>query len=328
MGKQFSVAQALFVAALLALALQPARAQTTPTVRNLDFKILAVQPRTISLPNSPGFAPAPAGFVNTEFCIQGGTNTIASLSAQRACRFIGSVLCLDPGADGSFRSFAGGGTPGTDPSITAIRLIKTVPRVERCPDKWPGEQFTQTGIAQIRTFFPLKYSPPGTTITLEVEFASMTRTTVPVAVETRLNRFNFEVVTRPETLSWLVEALHCTPLGVCEVPCLTDEALFQTLMTQANAVAANARDPQMAGDALNTLEAEVMRNSLVGNRIFSVDAQGKLTPCAIFGGMLPSNNTVGPYKFGIADTVENPCGCRLLADIASLRRQLTGAAEQ
>jgi hypothetical protein len=149
-----------------------------------------------------------------------------------------------------------------------------------------------------------------------------------VAVETRLNRFNFEVVTRPETLSWLVEALHCTPLGVCEVPCLTDEALFQTLMTQANAVAANARDPQMAGDALNTLEAEVMRNSLVGNRIFSVDAQGKLTPCAIFGGMLPSNNTVGPYKFGIADTVENPCGCRLLADIASLRRQLTGAAEQ
>jgi hypothetical protein len=322
MGKQLWVAPAL-----LALALQPARAQTTPTVRNLDFKILHAQPATLSRPNSPGFAPAPAGFLNTDFCIQGGADRIASLAARRSCRFVGAVLCLDPGPGGNFLNFAGGGPAGTDPAIQAIRLIKRVPRVDRCPDRYPGAEFTQTGIAEIRTFFPLKYSPPGTVITLEVEFNSMTRTTTPRPVGSGVNRFNFELVTRPETLSWVVESLHCSPLGVCEVPCLADETVFQTLVTQANTVAANAGNPAMAEEALTMFEAELTRNLLMQLRVWSVDDQGRLNPCAIFGGELPSNNTVAHFQLAVVDTVENPCACKLLADVAFLKRELAAAPE-
>ena len=47
------------------------------------------------------------------------------------------------------------------------------------------------------------------------------------------NSFNFTVSITPDTLSWVVQALHNEPLGVCDVPCITDEGLFVQLITLA-----------------------------------------------------------------------------------------------
>jgi hypothetical protein len=200
--------------------------------------------------------------------------------------------------------------------------------VGKCPDTFPGGTFVQTGNTGIRTFFPLKFTPCDTVFTLEVEFGSVDSSVPRNIVDVRVNRFNYKVVVRPETLSWVVEALHCEPLGVCEVPCITDEDLFQTLVTQANAVASAVGDLQALNNALDTFEATVVRNCAFRFQMFDGDERGKLLPCAIFGERLPSNSTVGEFGFGLVDTLENPCCCKLIDDVAALKRDLIGAGPQ
>src|SRR5262249_50446621 len=152
----------------------------------------------------------------------------------------------------------------------------------------------------------------------------LTRTVPRVVKDVRVNRFNFKVVVRPETLEWVVDALHCEPLGVCEVPCISDEGLFQTLLTQARAVAAAGTDAQKPNTALDTFEATVVKNCTFQREVFQVDDKGNLLPCALFAGQLPSNNTVADLGFGIVDTIENPCCCKLIADVVCLKKQLIG----
>jgi hypothetical protein len=313
------------VAALMLLALQPARAQSkSPTVTTFNFKILQTQPCNPARADQVGFVPLPSGILNTDRCVVGGTDTMSSMGTKPACRFVGGVLCLDPGANGDFASFTGGGPAGTVVAIQGIKLIKTVPRVPKCPDLWPGQTFVQTGNTGIRTFFPLKFTPCDTTFTLQIEFGSVDRTVPRNVVDVRVNQFVFTVTVTPDTLAWVVDALHCEPLGVCEVPCITDEALFQTLTNQAGTIASSTGDLLKLNNALDTFEATVVANCLFQLRVFSFSDKGQLNPCAIFNGTLPSNSTTGAFGFGIVDTVENPCCCKLIADIRCLKNSLIG----
>ncbi len=309
------------VAALALLALQPARAQSkSPTVTEFNFEVL--QAKFCSFKRSLFSPQLPAGVTWTGCCIKGAPGGIDF--GGLACRFVGNVLCLDPGPKGDFASFALGGPPGTDPVVQGIKLIKTEPLVAKCPDTFPGGTFVQTGNTGIRTFFPLKFTPCNTVFSLEIEFASVDPSVPRNPVDVRVNRFNYKVVVRPETLEWVVGALHCEPLGVCEVPCITDETVFQTLVTQAQAVASAVGDVQKLNTALDTFEATVVKNCTFQQQVFTVDDKGNLLPCSIFAGQLPSNNTVGPFGFGIVDTIENPCCCKLVADIICLKDELIG----
>jgi hypothetical protein len=320
------------VAALILLALQPARAQSkSPTITTFNFNILQAQPCNPNRADLVGFVPLPSGILNTDFCVVGGATAMAAIGTKPACRFVGSVLCLDAGPNGDFASFTGGGPAGTTPVVQGVKLIKTVPLVAKCPDTFPGATFIQTGNTGIRTFFPLKFTPCDTVFTLEIEFACVTPPDRAIPVDVRVNRFNFKVVVRPDTLEWVVDALHCEPLGVCEVPCISDEGLFQTLLTQARAIAtaaSNAASDQTKVPALNTaldtFEATVVKNCTFQQQVFQVDDKGNLLPCAIFAGTLPSNNTIADFGFGIVDTLENPCCCKLITDVFCLKGQLIG----
>jgi hypothetical protein len=185
----------------------------------------------------------------------------------------------------------------------------------------------QTANTGIRTFFPLKFSPCDTKFSLQIEIGCVTRVAPRHVTQVRVNEFIFQVSVRPETLAWVVEALHCEPLGVCEVPCITDEALFQTLLTQAGTIAANAGDAAKIRDlntALDTFEATVVKNCIFFNAVFTFDRDGTLHACDIFDGKLPGNATIGPFAFGIVDTIENPCCCKLVSDIICLKNELIG----
>jgi hypothetical protein len=188
----------------------------------------------------------PAGITNAGFCLGGPSkgNNVTELLDFPACRFVGSVLCLDPGPNGDFASFLTDCPAGTVPVIQGVKLRKIEPRVAKCPDVFPGVDFTQTGLTGIRTWWPIKFTPCDTIFRLDLEIGCVgpvskgsNRTGV---VQVRLNRFNFKVTVRPETLRWVIEALHCEPLGVCEVPCITDEAFFARLLEQADKIAATA----------------------------------------------------------------------------------------
>jgi len=290
-----------------------------PVETEFSFEMTQARPVTFKRTATPAL---PSGITWTGCCITGdGRGDIVHTNL--ACRFVGAVFCIDPGADGKFGSFAFGGAADTDKVVRAVRLVRTQPLVERVPQLWPGGRFVQIGEGNIRTFFPLKYQPCDTVFSLEVEFDSVTRDASRRLVEVRLNRFNYRVSIRPETLEWVVDALHCDPLGLCEVPCITDEDVYRTLIRQARDIAtAQGRDAALA--ALDAFDMTVTRACLFGQQVFQVDDQGNLLPCAIFAGRLPGNKTMEEFGFGIVDTVENPCCSKLISDIACLRRQIGG----
>jgi hypothetical protein len=287
-----------------------------------------------TIPVSATSAGLPSGVLGTARCIV-GTATGVTQGTFEHIRFVGNILCLDPGSDGQFRSFAGNCPTDTDVVIQGVKLIKVVPRIPKCPDVYPGATYVQTGtndprapVPGIRTWFPLKHSPPGTTFTLEVEYACVNRPPARGIREVRLNRFIFTLAITPDTLSWVVHALHNEPLGVCEVPCITDEGLFDLLLRQSdairNAAAGGAATIRALNTALDVMEATIVARCGFVLSAWHQRADGTIIPCSLFLGELPGNFTIGRYGFGIYDTIENPCCCKLIADLYDLKLRLIG----
>jgi hypothetical protein len=321
-----------------------------PDIIKTERTIEVLQVTPVSPTMSTGKTPLfPPGITNAGFCLGGPSkgNNVTEETNFPACRFVGTVLCLDPGPNGDFASFLTDCPLGTVPVIQGVKLRKVEPLVRKCPDVFPGLDFTQTGVSGIRTWWPIKFTPCDTTFTLDLEIGCVgpvskgsNRTGV---VQVRLNRFIFKVTVRPETLRWVIEALHCEPLGVCEVPCITDEAFFARLLSQADLIAADAAAAFAAGgniasnmtalhslnDDLDRTESLIVKFCFFTLTSFSVDEKtGALIPCVLFDskfpGFIPGNKTIGDFGFGIIDTVENPCCCKLITDIACLKRNLIG----
>jgi hypothetical protein len=341
--------------------------------QEFNFEILQVQQcveptadvaSLLNDPKDPGgtvndVLPLPSGLTPNNWCLRGNNagGLIPDL-AFPACRFVGGVLCLDPGPNSDFASLATGcptfeGQP-TDVVIQGIKLRKVEPRFPKCPDIYPGIDFTQTGVSGIRTFWALKYTPCNTVFTLDLEYGCVSRTFPRRIVQVRTNRYNFKVVARPETLRWVLEALHCQPLGTCEVPCITDEGLFARLLLQSDTIAEKATAAKLGGsasilalnDALDTMEATVVRYAFFTQATWAFSEKtGALMPCAIFErldsspttntgtigggaatvpGFIPGNKTIDQFGFGIVDTFEHPCVCKLLSDIVCIKADLIG----
>jgi len=291
-----------------------------------------------------GVAAFPPGITNAGFCLggplAGTTGGVVELTQFPACRFVGGVLCLDPGPNGNFESFLSDCPAGSVPAIQGVKLRKIEPRIPKCPDTYPGIDFTQTGISGIRTFWALKYTPCDTIFRLDIELGCVRKDAEgrERVHEVRVNRFNFKVTVVPTTFRWVVEALHCQPLGLCEVPCITDEGLFQRLLLQADliknqglgALAGSQSDLRALNDTLDRTEALIVKFCLFTFAAWGADDKtGALNPCSIFEakggpGFIPGNRTIEKFGFGIVDTLENPCCCKLIADIYCLKGNIIG----
>jgi hypothetical protein len=295
-----------------------------------------------------GVANLPSGITDAAFCLggplAGTTGGVVELTEFPACRFVGGVLCLDPGPNGNFESFLSDCPAGTVPAIQGVKLRKVEPRIPKCPDTYPGVDFVQTGISGIRTFWALKYTPCDTTFTLDLEIGCVGKDANgrDRVQQVRVNRFIFKVTARPETLRWVVEALHCQPLGLCEIPCITDEGLFARLLSQSDlirdaGIAATrpvGSEGQQAGlralnDLLDRTEQLIVRYCLFTFSTWDVDDKGAVKPCAIFEekggiGFIPGNKTIEQFGFGIVDTLEHPCCCKLISDIYCIKGNIIG----
>jgi hypothetical protein len=284
-------------------------------------------------------------------------------------RYVGNVLCIDPGPNGDFQSFlcAADCPPDSVPVLQGVTLRKIEPLVPKCPDVYPGHDLMLTPQnGGIRTWFPLKHTPPGTEFLLSFEVALVRPsgfTTRQVPFEVRIRNYHLRVTVTPDTLAWVVHALHNEPLGVCEVPCITDEGLFDLLLRQADTIrgkgvpvaaalrridlareSGSTTDLRAAQTALNDLQStvvelntalDVMEATIAARTLFMVSvwrteqgAGGALTrvvPCALFpNDGLWGNFTVADFGWGIVDTLENPCACKLIADLYYLKQQLIG----
>jgi hypothetical protein len=357
MTKQFTAILALTMfttSAFAQISLPSSKRGDLPTVPDLirserTINILQVQqvvPAAL-LGGGKGTVPMPSGVTDAAFCLAGplvGKDGIAGSAVTPlldfpACRFVGGVLCLDPGPNGDFESFLVDCPIGTTPAIQGVKLRKVEPRIPKCPDTYPGLDFTQTGVSGIRTFWPLKYTPCDTTFTLDLELGCVGRDAQGRirVLQVRVNRYIFKVVARADTFRWVIEALHCQPLALTEVPCITDEALFARLLSQADLIAAAARDAATGNqsrlrdlnDLLDRTEDLIVRYCLFTFATWGEDGKGGLDPVTIFDekggpGFIPGNKTIEKFGFGIVDTIEHPCCCKLIADIYCIKGALIG----
>jgi hypothetical protein len=277
----------------------------------------------------------PSGIIDTSFCLDGPLGKTGAVTPTiPACRFVGGVLCIDPGPNSDFANWFVDGPANTTPVLQGVKLRKIEPRVPKCPDIYPGLDFTQTGNNPgVRTFWALKFTPCNTTFRLDLEVGFVSNTFPRHMVQIRQLRWNFNVRVRPETLRYVVEALHCQPLGTCEVPCITDEGLFQVLLNQSDAIrdsAAKAKAGDQGqllalNDNLDRMEATIVRYCMFTDAVWQIDDKtGALIPCAIFNGVVPGNKTIDTFLFGIVDTFEHPCCCKLIADLHCLKTDLIG----
>jgi hypothetical protein len=313
--------------------------------------IVALQPTpTTACPRSPVQGSTPTVTIFPEVQIPQATAVTADVhcfvgtrngavpGTDTPVQFVGNVLCLDPGPSGDFATFAQNCPSGSSPVIQSVQLTKIEPQIPKCPDTFPGGTFVQTPASTgIRTWWTLKHTPCDTIFRLEVTFACVTglgtqqRSQI---VEVRTNVFTFRVIISPRNLSWIIQALHNEPLGLCEVPCITDEGLFNTLLSLARTIrlAADAGPSQIVqlNQALDQFEATVVANCslLISAARVDTDQRGNITrilPCGnAFPNGPPGNFTIGSRGFGIIDTLENPCCCKLIADIFCLKRDLIG----
>jgi hypothetical protein len=253
------------------------------------------------------------------------------------------VFCLGPTVN--FRLDVNAFTtcrPGYgSPYVQSVRLIKTIPGSQKVPFCYPPAQYFQFGPSGIRTWWALKYTQPGTTFTLEVTTRCLNNNNRIPIPEIHIDRWIWEVSVDTGTLGMVVDMLHSSALSTMEFPCIADELVYQQL-----------RDLTVALHAADTLETGVQRINDVENVIFAIEGF-VLTQC-VYGdyvapsfargtegfaqppGNLPSGTNWAPSQFmgslsgdptiqgGILDTTENPCCCKLIADVEFLFNVLTG----
>jgi hypothetical protein len=200
----------------------------------------------------------------------------------------------------------------TQPFVQSYRLIKNVPGSGKCPTTFAPRTFYQFG-GGVRTWWTLIYTQPGTTFTLELTVRCLTANGQPTL---HIDVWKWEVVVTFQSLRAVIDVLHTNTIGTTEVPCIASEDMFAALKDSVDLIedAINAAVPDVvtAQDELFRMEALIISFT---SFVDCFDAE------AVFSQAFPPSNDIqlGDNGFtGIIDTVENPCACKLLADLEAL----------
>jgi len=208
------------------------------------------------------------------------------------------VLSIVPGTNWS--NFIGAAQAQVAYTIKNVVLQKQTPSIIQCADVFPAKLISQQGTPNIRLWWPLMYEVPGTTWTLTILYG----TGVPYdddgpgpnpAGYVHTEVWQWQVDATLDSLQSLMALFHELPFGLDEVPLISDEVLYPILQAKIDAVkaAVEAQDAVTAGLVLGDFEMEVMDACI---------ATSPMSPCP-----------TGPGT-GIANSLENPACCKLMAD--------------
>jgi hypothetical protein len=223
-------------------------------------------------------------------------------------------------------------------AVQAVNMSKIVPGSFKCdafgmPVVDPNTGATSPAQTMfmdsnhLRTWWTLRYTQPGTKFILDVVVVC---NRIGGGVSLHIDRWVWIVVADVRTFPFLVDLLHQDAVGTLEIPCILAEDVVSTIRTIfANFSAAVGRgDRNGIFQNLVDLEAYIALNCVlldvvVPESLFPgplVDGQPTYQPPGnqalidtIFGSGRP---------FGILDTAENPCCCKLLADLEFIGQQL------
>ena len=210
------------------------------------------------------------------------------------------VLSIVPGTN--WANFVGAAQedPAVGYTIKNVVLCKEHPSIIQCADVFPAGTICQQGTPNIRLWWPLMYEVPGTTWTLTIIYG----TSVPYdddgtgpnpAGYFHVDVWTWRVEASLESMESLTLLFHEVPFGLDEVPLISDEELFASLLNKISDIRSCVctGDPESTGLMLGDFEMEVM------------DACIPVSP------RTPA--PTGPGT-GIANSLENPACCKILAD--------------
>ena len=245
----------------------------------------------VTHPEIPVFQAYPGNSGGTNVAFLGYAGTGADVITS-----VPGILSIVPGEN--WRNFVGTTIPYT---IKNVVLRKQTPPIIQCADVFPVKTISQQGTANIRLWWPLMYEVPSTTFTLTILYGTSVPfdddgpgPNPPGYVHTEV--WQWRVDATLESIKNVLELFHELPFGLDEVPLVSDEVLYPILQAKLDAVIAAlaAGDTVTASLILGDFEMEVM------------DA------CIAVSPAFP--NPTGPGT-GIANSLENPACCKLLADV-------------
>jgi len=211
----------------------------------------------------------------------------------------------------------------TAPRIQSIRFTKAIPLSLKCPGGYKGDVMRQFGVTNIRTWWALLYTAPGTTFTLEI--TSVCEDAFRRAVIYK-DIYRWVVTASFESTRNALKAMRLHPIGFTETPCIVAFRHFNDLLsglTNLERLVAQIRDTSLpqnvrderrvqAQDLLFTLEA-----ICVGTTAFT----DCFIPEEVFSQQFPPSDEVQLGDMGFTaflDTIENPCCCKILVDLEYL----------
>jgi hypothetical protein len=347
------VKQTIFAVAALAIAAAvPAHALVTdsiPTTTQATYNLAQAYPctsatyPTLFLGTAPNIATTPTGVGISDlrvWCGGGGdllTGGAAPgiLALARKGNFL-DVNCFAVIPDGQAGPCF----------VQAFQLTKEVPGSFKCPDVYgfPHFEADSNGVLKlvpyryfqfgtnVRTWWSLNFTQPGTRFILEVVSVCRTRTVGADNVVTfgnasvKRDRWIWRVVANTDTLLNLIQLMHGEAISTLEVPCILGEDMYDALIKAQERLRDAIRstsDTRLTdiGNAIFDFEALIVANCLfveVLNPLVTfpgapqfgapnIQPPGNLAQTVFFG--------QGSAVAGIIDTIENPCCCKLLVDL-------------
>lgn len=208
------------------------------------------------------------------------------------------ILSIVPGEQWS--NYVGAAQFHVPYTLKNVVLKKTTPEIIQCADVFPARTVSQQGTPNIRLWWPLMYETAGTTWTLTILYG----TSDPwdddgdgpnPAGYVHTEEWKWLLETDIPHMQLMLDLLHELPFGLDEVPLISDEALFSVLEGKLDGIQTLVDNKKLtdAGLLLGDFEMEVM------------DA------CILSSPRTP--RPTGPGT-GIANTIENPACCKLMAD--------------
>jgi len=221
-------------------------------------------------------------------------------------------------------------------AVQAVNLSKIVPGSFKCDafgmprvDPFTGAtspaQTMFLDANHIRTWWTLRYTQPGTKFILDVVVVC---NRVGGGTSIHIDRWVWIVVADVNTFPFVVDLLHQDAVGTFEIPCILAEDVVSTIRSIfarfSQAVCTNDRNGTF--NNLVDLEAFIMLNCV----LLDVARPESLFPgLTLVNGVPayqpPGNQVIVDKLFGnigILDTTENPCCCKMLADLEFMGQQL------
>jgi hypothetical protein len=249
----------------------------------------------------PGTTGTYTSGISPNQCWSGPTQSVNNIKA------VPGIFCLER-IPSTFKlninAFATCGVGEQSPAVQSFRLKKQIPGSMKCPDTYKPKTIWQFG-SGIRTWWTLLYTQPGTKFVLEVTVRCLTKLTNQPKIH--IDRWSWEVVADLTVLDLVIDALHQGTMGTMEIPCIAGEDMYEALKAALTDLK-TAPDRASQQDALFNMEALVIAYTAFGE-FMDGDVWFPAGPPSDIAPLTPFNIA------GIIDTLENPCGCKIIVDL-------------